>query len=43
MERNAALAPATPVAPVAPAASGPPAVAAEGERLATDTKVWPAT
>ena len=39
LERNAAHVPA---APVVPAASGPPAVAAEGERLATDTKVWPA-
>ena len=39
LERNAAHVPAPPV--VVPAASGPPAVAAEGERLATDTKVWP--
>jgi uncharacterized integral membrane protein len=40
LERNAAHVPAAPVA--VPAASGPPTVAAEGERLATDTKVWPA-
>ena len=43
IERNAALVPAAPTATVAAAVSGPPSVAAEGERLATDTKVWPGT